>query len=120
MTEDKTVITEASNVLAEKLVKTKKYQELESLKKKINKNPDDRKLLKDYQEKTNMIAMMGGINFSDDNQLEQLKEKINDNKTVSAYLKAEEAWEKYLEELFVEIGNELEFDFLGSLGGGCC
>lgn len=120
MTDDQLIIKEACETLTEKIVKTDEYKKLDSLREEIKKDPADRKLLMDYQEKSNTVAMMGGVDFSGDNELEKLEEKIAGNETVSAYLEAEEAWTELLEQLFTEIGKELDFNFLGSLGGGCC
>ena len=120
MKEDQKIIEEASETLAEKLVETDEYEKLNKLEKEVEADSEAKELLEAYQEKNEMLEMMGGLDLAGDDGLEKLEKELNNNEKISAYFKAEEKWVELLQELFAEVSNQLEFNYLGSIGGGCC
>ncbi|MFN2364396.1 MAG: YlbF family regulator [Halarsenatibacteraceae bacterium] len=114
-------LSQASKELAQNLEERKEYKRLMKLEKEIKENKEDQELLEKYKRQQRIIQVSGGINFSDsENNFAELSKEIRNNDTVNSYLEAQRDWENLLEEVFVETGNQLSFDFFGSLGGGCC
>lgn len=113
-------LSKACKELAQDLEERNEYERLVKLKNDIEENKDARELLDQYRKQQRMIQMTGGFDFSDSGNFAELSEKIRNNDTINSYLEAEREWENLLEEVLVETGNQLSFDYLGSIGGGGC
>lgn len=114
-------LNQACKGLAENLEERNEYKRLMKLKNDIEEDKEARELLEQYKKQQRMIQMTGGIDFSDSGgNFAELSEKIRNNETVNSYLEAEREWGNLLEEVLVETGNQLSFDYLGSIGGGGC